>query len=245
MRAVLERLSRLKRVTVMIVSGRSIEDLVDRIGLPGLVYAGNHGLEIEGLGLAFVEPTARTLASRLEHLTEDLADRVRNVPGVVLEPKGLTTSLHYRTVAPESWDDAGRGRNGWWRRPAAIRRHVRPLRLGDPSPSSLAQGIGDRPGWLSVSAIGPDRLVFYLGDDQTDEDAFASHPGRRHGQGWQIAPRSTAARYWLPDPDSCCSSSGGWRVTSPCDLEMLRLPRGSVGVETPVGRRFRAGARGA
>ena len=43
---------------VAIVSGRERSDLQARVGIPGLVYAGNHGLEISGPGLVFVEPMA-------------------------------------------------------------------------------------------------------------------------------------------------------------------------------------------
>src|SRR6516165_5006759 len=57
-RALLSRLSLDRRVTVMILSGRSLPDVAGRVGLSGLIYAGNHGLEIEGPGVSFVEPTA-------------------------------------------------------------------------------------------------------------------------------------------------------------------------------------------
>ncbi len=60
-RAVLARLAGLPRVTLMIVSGRSLGDVASRVGLPQLIYAGNHGLEIRGPGLVFVEPTAALL----------------------------------------------------------------------------------------------------------------------------------------------------------------------------------------
>jgi len=200
-RAVLARLSRLRRVTVMIVSGRSIEDLVGRIGLAGLVYAGNHGLEIKGAGLAFVEPTACTLVSRLEHLTEALADRVRHVPGVVLEAKGLSTSLHFRKVAPESRNDLTTAAFGIVSEDS--QRFV--VKSGH-----LVWEIRPRVSWHKGSAVSwvaerladrAGRLLFLFGDDQTDEDAFASHP---EAVTVKVGDRAAAtkARYWLPDPES-------------------------------------------
>ncbi len=63
-----------ERVTAMIVSGRSLQDVAGKVGLPGLIYAGNHGLEIEGPGLKFVEPTAAATVQRLEGVTEGIAD---------------------------------------------------------------------------------------------------------------------------------------------------------------------------
>ncbi len=200
-RAVLARLAQLMSVTVMIVSGRSIEDLVARVELAGLVYAGNHGLEIRGAGLAFVEPTARTLASRLEHLTDELADRVRHVPGVVLEAKGLSTSLHYRNVALESWDDLAA---------AVFGTVARDLERFVVTSGHLVWEIRPRVSWHKGAAISwvaerlvgrADRLLFFLGDDQTDEDAFTSHPGAVTVKVGNRAS-ATAARYWLPDPES-------------------------------------------
>jgi trehalose-phosphatase len=53
-------------------------------------------------------------------------------------------------------------------------------------------------GHLAASAA---PLVFYLGDDRTDEDAFACLPGAMTARiGDRTVP--TAARYWLPDPQA-------------------------------------------
>jgi trehalose 6-phosphate phosphatase len=200
-RAVLNHLSRFERVTVMIVSGRSIEDLVDRVDLPGLVYAGNHGLEIRGLGLDFVEPTARALASRLQCLTEGLAVRVRSIPGVVLESKGLTTSLHYRTVAPEWRDEVAA---------AAMEAVTTDPQCFVANSGHCVWEIRPRVAWHKGSALTwvaeqlmnrDDRLVFFAGDDRTDEDAFASHPDAITVKVGCRDP-STAACYWLPDSES-------------------------------------------
>lgn len=37
-------------VHVAVLSGGSVDDLQARIGVPGLIYAGCHGLEVEGAG---------------------------------------------------------------------------------------------------------------------------------------------------------------------------------------------------
>lgn len=100
-RETLSLLAQVSQVTVMIVSGRGLADVSRRVGLPELIYAGNHGLEIRGPRLAFVEPTAAALADRLRGLTSRLEKLLREVPGALVEPKGLTTSVHDRNVAPE------------------------------------------------------------------------------------------------------------------------------------------------
>ena len=104
-RSLLARLAQLLRVDVMIASGRSLDDVRSRVGLPQLIYSGNHGLEIQGHGLEFVEPRARAAAGPLRELVRRAERLLANVPGVLLEPKGLTASVHYRTAPPERWDE--------------------------------------------------------------------------------------------------------------------------------------------
>jgi trehalose 6-phosphate phosphatase len=55
------------KISLAIISGRALSDLRLRVGLDNLIYAGNHGLEISGPGLAFIEPVA---AERLKALGE-------------------------------------------------------------------------------------------------------------------------------------------------------------------------------
>jgi trehalose-phosphatase len=43
----LEQLSDLAGVSLAIISGRSLKDLRQKVGVPGIIYVGNHGLEIE------------------------------------------------------------------------------------------------------------------------------------------------------------------------------------------------------
>jgi trehalose 6-phosphate phosphatase len=197
-RAVLARLNRLPRVDVMIASGRSMADVRSRVGLPQLSSSGTHGLEIEGRGLAFVEPVARAAAAPLHELCGRAEKLLARVPGAVLEQKGLTASVHYRTAPTERWDE--------------ITQIARQVVASDPDRFVLSAGhriweIRPRVAWHKGKAVNwvvehlPDprrRLVIYVGDDQTDEDAFASLPDGvtvNVGRG-----ASTQARYQLADP---------------------------------------------
>jgi trehalose 6-phosphate phosphatase len=202
-RALLERLGHIEGVAVIILSGRSLRDVAAKVGVAGLVYAGNHGLEIEGPGLSFLEPTAAATAPALEQVTQDLQARLASCEGVFVEPKRLTTSVHYRLVPTESWSDL-----------AGI---VHEAVAADASRFILTSGhrvweIRPRVSWHKGLALdwtnqrlgdGANRLIFYLGDDRTDEDAFASLAGAISVKiGDHRTP--THARYWLPDPDSVC-----------------------------------------
>ena len=45
-KAVLERLCKIPDVFMGIITGRSIPDIKQKVGIPGITYAGNHGLDI-------------------------------------------------------------------------------------------------------------------------------------------------------------------------------------------------------
>lgn len=87
-----------RRYTVGVVSGRALPDLKSKIGLDGIIYAGNHGLEIEGFGSSFLEPLAEEMRPFLGMLNQALSATLRGIKGVFVEDKGLSLSVHYRMV---------------------------------------------------------------------------------------------------------------------------------------------------
>ena len=77
------------------LSGRALEDIEKRVGLPGVYYAGNHGLQIDGPGLQWTHPHAGELdAASWRPLEDDL----KNIPGAIIERKRLGMAVHYRKV---------------------------------------------------------------------------------------------------------------------------------------------------
>ncbi len=95
----LQRLAALPGVAVSLVSGRSLADLQSLVGLEELIYAGNHGLEIAGRGLSLIQAEAVARSRELRVRAERIAARVADLPGVWVECKGLTASVHYRQSA--------------------------------------------------------------------------------------------------------------------------------------------------
>ena len=83
-----------------VVSGRAAEDVYQRVGLPGLVYIGNHGMEQWENGKVIVSPTAATYRDNLVTATPEIKQIL--VAGMRFEDKGATISVHYRqTRNPE------------------------------------------------------------------------------------------------------------------------------------------------
>jgi trehalose-phosphatase len=194
LRALAERES----VFLAIVSGRDRADLQRRVGISGLIYAGNHGLDISGPGFLFVEPTAASRVDELHKLARVLASRLQGIEGAIVEDKGLTVSIHYRMVPEPACEE--------------VRRVVHAILAGANHPFVLVAGekvheIRPRVSWTKGSAVAwirdrlgkPEPLPIYVGDDATDEDAFAAL--RQDGIAVKVRPGGeTAARYTLDDP---------------------------------------------
>jgi trehalose 6-phosphate phosphatase len=79
------------------VSGREVNDLRARIDLPGLIYIGNHGLEWWVDGKSQITPEALVHRPALDAALQILSQK--QVPGMLIEDKGVTISAHYRQTA--------------------------------------------------------------------------------------------------------------------------------------------------
>jgi trehalose 6-phosphate phosphatase len=183
-------------IVTTIISGRAVEDLYVRIRVENLIYSGNHGLEIFGRGLRFVEPEADKRREQLRRLSELLAGRLRHIPGVIVEEKGLTTSIHYRQVE----DDLVPGIE------QAVRASVATAgALFRMSGGHEIFEIVPRTGWHKGAAtrwilqkLGEGFLPVYIGDDNSDEDAFAV---LTDGVTVRVGGESaTCAQYIVPGP---------------------------------------------
>ena len=170
---VLWLLAGLDNISLAIVSGRERADLQSRVGIPGVIYAGNHALEISGPGCLFVEPSAVEHSAALEGLAASLTHELEQIPGILVENKGLTLSVHFREVAAEEAAKVRRIVHNT----LAISRHPFLLTLGH-----LVYEIRPRTNWNKAEGVRwimhelgkEDALVIYVGNDASDEVAFAA-----------------------------------------------------------------------
>jgi trehalose-phosphatase len=205
----LERLRDRAGVHLAIVSGRALEDLREKVGVPGIIYVGNHGLEIKNLaGL----PCTRTVQGRhkkilsslwtkeLKKITRNLQHSLKEIPGILFEEKGLTLSVHYRNVdprffnrIPKALEEELRHWEGRWRMTSGkmvldIRPNV-----------DFHKGDAAREILKTVPSSG--LLPIYLGDDQTDEDAFRVLKGQGISVFIGPAGHPSEADFFLRNPD--------------------------------------------
>jgi trehalose 6-phosphate phosphatase len=171
-RATVAELATREDITVAVVSGRTRSDLLARVDVPGLIYAGNHGLEISGPGFVFIEPTAAACREELHALAAELTARLSGIPGVIVEDKGLTISVHDRRVSIKQLDEVRR----LVHTTLANSKHPFQLTLGDRVYDIRPRVPWDKGvavAWIRKQVGRADALAIYLGDDATDEDAFA------------------------------------------------------------------------
>jgi trehalose-phosphatase len=86
-------------VQLAFISGRRLKDLKTRVGIKKVIYSGNHGLEVEGPGIAFKPFIVPGYQRIVTGIKRELARKAATIPGVWVEDKGLTISLHYRLAA--------------------------------------------------------------------------------------------------------------------------------------------------
>ncbi len=200
-REVVRRLA--ARHTVAIVSGRDLADVRARVGLDGIFYAGSHGLDIAGPGHAMAHPEAAAAIGAVDRAEAFLRDRIGGLPGAVVERKRFSVAAHYRMVAAAS---AELVREAAVSAAAAsgsqLRAHHGKM-VAELLPD-IAWDKGRAADWL-LATLGIDAartLVLHLGDDETDENAFAALAGR--GVGIRIGPAvsDSLADLRLADPQA-------------------------------------------
>lgn len=206
-RQLLRNLALHHRFGVGVISGRALADLKEKVGIIGIIYAGNHGLEIEGPGISFVNPVAEELRPLLQVMNHILSQALETIKGVFVENKGLSLSVHYRLADERQTKEVGKivkqvvgrseagrkaritsGKKVYEIRPAVTWNKGKAINL-----LMKRFGKGDRKGGL---------LPIYLGDDLTDEDGFRAIED--YGIGLSVfvgeQHQQSSARYFLKSP---------------------------------------------
>ncbi len=93
----LESLKRKKNFRVAIISGRSLKNLKKVIGIKGIYYSGNHGLQFSA-GHSYSCRIPKGYRKILRKIKKESAQRFGRIKGVLIEDKEITLSIHYRMV---------------------------------------------------------------------------------------------------------------------------------------------------
>lgn len=203
-RAALARLARRDDTTVGIVSGRPLAQIERLVGRANLFLAGVHGAVRRAPGRPVRRLWSSATVRRAGGVAVALRGALRELPGVLVERKGPVVAVHVRLASPAAAARAAEAAAasvpaGWTLLAGRRVFEIRPLSL----PTK-----GDAVHWLARRRRGAP--ILYVGDDATDEDAFAvlgpdDWPVRVDAAGAhreRPTPGRSSARFTLPDPEA-------------------------------------------
>lgn len=168
---VLQRLLSLKQhAPVAVITGRSVADIRRRLGFEPHFIAGNHGLE----GVPGWEGRTQQYEERCglwkRKLDAALADRARFDPGIAVEDKRYSLSIHYRHVKDHR--QAAEALHALF---AALMPEARVIG-GKYVFNLVPDNAVDKGSALEqLMRISGACAAIYAGDDVTDEDVFRLH----------------------------------------------------------------------
>ena len=195
-RAIVAHLAASSGGAFAIISGRSIADLDAMFGPARLPIAGQHGLERRTASGEVL--TSRHDPRALQDVRTFLATQLARHPGLVLEDKGLSMALHYRTkpqlgafahrlMKSASWI-AGSGYQ--------LQRGKCVVEL---LPDATDKGDAIR-AYMSEPPF-QGRVPVFIGDDRTDEAGFSS-VNALGGISIKVGRGRTLARWSMPDVEA-------------------------------------------
>jgi len=201
MRNTLHSLSQNTRIHLAIISGRTIDNLREVVNIKSdnIFYAGNHGFEIEGAGINYTFNDKDAL-EKIRVITEEMDKKFSNVDGLVFEKKIFTTSFIWSAVTPEKQESIRNEILEALQKYKDIR-IVEGKKLFNIRPDvNINKGIAIniignhfyKNGWRKHIT------VIYIGDDNSDEDAFKILEDKDIGIVVnEIPPEDTNAGYYL------------------------------------------------
>jgi len=197
-RALLLALKKNPKFLLAIVSGRSLKDIRKLVGLKGVYYVGNHGLEVFAPKRGIKKLVPEEVVPELGRIRDRLNNQLKDVDGVLIEDKEWILAIHYRNVDPRQVPPI------FMALKQEIKGSMVPLCLGygkmvfEIRPrSTVNKGTAVLELLDQVNQDG--LLPIYIGDDQTDEDAFKVL--KKIGMTIFIGlPGHSSAKYYVNEP---------------------------------------------
>ncbi len=161
-----------EKFTTAIVSGRMREDVENLVGIEGLCYAGSHGFDIQGRGVAMIQPKAQATIPVVNKVIAQLKEELGDIKGVIIEEKKFSVAVHYRLVEEQYFSKIKDMVQRVIKENSTLRM-MSGKKVFEVLPA-IDWNKGKAVRWI-IKALGicwDDVSVVYIGDDTTDEDAF-------------------------------------------------------------------------
>lgn len=206
MKKVLMKISENKQYRLAILSGRSLTDIKVKVGIEGIIYSGNHGYEIQGLGFDYQKSVPDSIRQAFVDVKLTLKSKLDEIPGTILEDKGISLGIHYRRV--KLWDIyklkriVAKAIHDYCIRGQIILRRGKKVLEVMPK---INWDKGSALEWIMkkerISKASQRIVPVYIGDDKTDEDAFKKINIMGGLSVLVGKPKLTHAKYYVSDTE--------------------------------------------
>jgi trehalose-phosphatase len=208
---VLVDLVALPNTHVAIVSGRSARDARRLVNVKGVWVLGNHGIEVARPNEApTVQPDVAQFANQIAAALDRCTTIAEAMPGVIVEDKRWTLSVHYRLADP-SIVSALSAHVADIARQLGLHVTIGKEVLEIRPPVNVDKGTASIVLAETVGALEPTASIFCAGDDRTDEDAFRAI---------RSAQRN-AVTVFVGDEERALMTGAEFRVPDPTDVRAL------------------------
>jgi len=201
---ILEKLLHNQNICLGVVSGRALSDVINKVGINGLIYSGNHGMEWEINRKVYKTYLPLEIIKILKDAKEELEQIKSRFPGILVEDKGLSLALHYRIVPDNERSmvvrllDERLAKYLTTKQVSLIKgNYTYDLR------ANCGRTKGDLASELKRKLCSGDDVIIYVGDSTTDEDVF-----NKLTAGITIKvgkPTGSNAKYYLKDSRDVCN----------------------------------------
>jgi alpha,alpha-trehalase len=191
-----------EQYSVAMISGRDLADVQNMVGIDDIGYAGSHGFDISGPGGQYRDQEkGKGFLPALDRAEAELAKALQDIPGTRVERKLFAIAIHYRQVARGKLDELEKRFDKVLSNYPDLRKttgkeifELRPNVDWDKGKAliHLLEAL-----YTDSSRVMP----VYIGDDDTDEDAFQAISDRGIAIVVGTDKRPTAAHYALRDTD--------------------------------------------
>ncbi|MFC1893686.1 trehalose-phosphatase [Chloroflexota bacterium] len=199
-RKIVRRLA--ENYSVAVISGRDLADVQNMVGIEDIAYAGSHGFDIVGPGGQHRDQErGKRFLPALDRAEKELAKSLEVIPGARIERKLFAVAAHYRQVDRAKLDELEK------RFDEVLSRYTELKKTGGKEIFELRPNVEWDKGKALLSMIeslytdSSRVLPVYIGDDETDEDAFRALSNRGIAIVVGTEERRTAAHYSLRNPD--------------------------------------------
>ena len=181
---------------VAVVSGRGLSFLKKRANISKAVLVGNHGFEILAPGKkVHVHPAAKKSRKLIQQLCRELKDKLKKVPGVLMENKIWSATMHTRNAASKNEKKAlnifrSVVQKPLFKRFIKVTAGKRVCEIRPPAKWNKGEAVK-----YILKREKKNVFPIYFGDDKTDEDAFRAV--RTHGWGIKVGRGKSAAQYYI------------------------------------------------